>query len=314
MLKNAEDVNSPILALIEKFQALDYYTDGSKIADQATGSACYCPKLDIQIKKTIDSCASVFTAECIALSAAFDLALQNQNQNVLIFTDSLSCLQSLQSTKLEIKTNRYIYEIKKKYNSFMVNNSHNTRIRLFWVPSHIGINGNEKADSLAKSATSSPDLNITQIPFTDLHLDFKKSARASTKNTIVNEGLNKGKLYFKYFYNTSSKPWFSGNCTLKRDFIVTISRCRANHYSLADSLHRLKFVSSPKCRCYCANEDLNHVLWQCHLYNSAREKLVKNLRKVHSYPPLCIESFLAKPDTEACLYIFDFLNECNINV
>ena len=62
----------------------------------------------------MNSKASVYTAECVAIDDALDIAKQNPDCNFLIFSDSLSALQALKSNKISISTNQYIYSIKKK--------------------------------------------------------------------------------------------------------------------------------------------------------------------------------------------------------
>lgn len=182
------------------------YTDGSKMLNSDfVGEACVCPKLNVEIKKTIANNASVYTAESIAISNALDIALDNSDCNFLIFTDSLSILSSLKSTKFKIKTNPHILEIKKKYNQFHYNNE-NRYIQFFWTPSHIGIQGNETADTLAKEATKGQVSEPLTIPFTDYHETFKRSAKEQTNLNIKEQFLIKGKTYFETCYNESAKP------------------------------------------------------------------------------------------------------------
>ena len=45
-------------------------------------------------------------------------------------------------------------------------NSANTEIMFCWVPSHVGIRGNEKADSAAKSALNLPRAKVG-VPYSD---------------------------------------------------------------------------------------------------------------------------------------------------
>ena len=44
----------------------------------------------------------------------------------------------------------------------------NKDITFCWIPSHIGIRGNEKADSTAKSALDMPHVNVG-VPCTDIN-------------------------------------------------------------------------------------------------------------------------------------------------
>ena len=77
------------------------------------GFSCFCPPLHLEVAKSIDNRASIFTAECIALSNALDIIIQNPGLEFLVFSDSLSALQSLKAVNLKIKNNPFILEIKK---------------------------------------------------------------------------------------------------------------------------------------------------------------------------------------------------------
>ena len=152
----------------------------------------------------------------------------------------------------------------------------NNRINLYWIPSHIGIQGNEEADILAKTATNDNECSLAEVPYTDLYQCFKKQAKVNVHNQIIEQSLSKGTVFFELFFRKSKLPWFSDK-KLSRSQIVTINRGRANHYHLAASLNRIGIVESPVCKCGLANEDLNHVLWQCTIYEEQRKKLVEKL-------------------------------------
>ena len=126
------------------------------------------------------------------------LALQNRNQDIFIFSDSLSALQSLQSTNNNVNTNEYIFEIKKKYLDFI--NPYNTKLKLFWIPSHIGVKGNEAAESQAKSITTSINIDINVIPYTDLYHDCKINTFSQTTTFVKETGLIKDKIFFQSFF------------------------------------------------------------------------------------------------------------------
>ena len=262
-------------------------------------------------KKCIISQASVFTDELIAINDALDVALNNMNHN-FIFSDSLSALQRLQTQKINIKTNPYILQIKEKYNRFRQKNPNINNIEFYWIPSHRGIRGNEEADSLAKSAAiSNSNLDIYNLPFTDYYEMLKKRATIHSTQTIIYEGKEKRKTYFQLYYSNKKTPWFDFK-NFSRKFIVTINRMRANHYSLAASLHHVRIIDNPKCKCGQDIENLNHVIWNCNLYDSQRQELIKNLKKLKFQLPLNIESLIAEPHIKACQIIFKFLESCNL--
>ena len=107
--------------------------------------------------------ASIFSAEIKAIDLALDHIEQSRNSDFIIFSDSLSVLQSLHNRQTE---NPLLLEL--------------NRIVFCWLPSHVGIKGNEKADIAAKSALT---LNISdlKIPFTD----FKPSINTFVHNIVV---------------------------------------------------------------------------------------------------------------------------------
>ena len=314
--KTAKDLihpNSLIKSLITNNNVCSIFTDGSKITGNiTTGLSVICPELEHKISKSIDKEASIYTAECIALHEAMLIATRNKGHNFLIFSDSQSALQNLVSTEIKTSTNKYIYEIKKNYLEFLQNNNNNT-VKFIWIPAHVGIEGNEEADLLAKNATKNPFVNYRKIPYSDFFEKFKMTAYEETKNTIKKLSLSKGKNYFKNFYADKKVPWFSKKC-LRRDFIVTINRIRANHYNLAASLARVNIINDPKCQCQNASQDINHVLWQCELYATQREKFIIGLRKCKVQFPLCIDIFVQKPDIRVCKYIFKFLKDSQLNI
>lgn len=67
----------------------------------------------LEVKKSLDINASVYTAECAALDEAMNIALANKNSNFIIFSDSRSSLQSLNSLNLNVKTNEHTLNVKK---------------------------------------------------------------------------------------------------------------------------------------------------------------------------------------------------------
>ena len=90
--------------------------------------------------------ATIFTAEAKAIQLAFELIKISKDTYFTIFSDSLSCLQSIHNMNID---HPYILDI-------LCNYFHASRqgkiVNFFWISSHIGIHGNSKADRAAKSA------------------------------------------------------------------------------------------------------------------------------------------------------------------
>ena len=57
---------------------------------------------------------------------------------------------------------------------------------------------------------------------------------------------------------------------ISRELIVTINRCRSNHYNFAASLVRVEILNDPKCNSQTGVENLDQVMWHCPLYDLER--------------------------------------------
>ncbi|KAL7296976.1 hypothetical protein TKK_0009413 [Trichogramma kaykai] len=152
-----------------------------------------------------------------------------------------------------------------------------------------------------------------RVDFSDLEAEFLLEARRNTANKNISDGQVKGRKYFDLFYDNRSVPWFS-NVNLPRKIVAMVCRMRADHTSLAESLERKNIIRDPRCRCG-HEENLNHVLWGCSLYEEQRGTLLRDLerRGLLTRPP-CVESFIASPNLEACLAICRFFEKCAVRV
>ena len=135
--------------------------------------------------------------------------------NLLFFSDSLSSLQALDNLRLDNPT---IQKTLLKYDSVSVRNT----VVFCWLPSHVGIRGNDLADSAAKAALN---LNISpfKLPYTDFkgHINsFLTSSWQSSWDAAVTNKLH------------SVKPvlgeWLPSFRTVRREEVV-LARCRIGH-------------------------------------------------------------------------------------
>ena len=312
--KCQSNVNNLFDVMVSNENNTIIYTDGSKVSNAVSvGSACICNNPTKEIRNSLPPEASIYTAEIVAIYNAFDLALKNPKRNYKIVTDSLSTVTCLSKPCSSTITNPYILKIKSKYAEFLNITPNNSNIEIIWVPSHIGITGNETADALAKRSTLTLPNDNLLIPFTDFKHIYKHDMVSNSRICNENQGLSKGKHYFTYMHTPTNKPWFF-NAHLSRKVIVMINRARANHYNLKASLARVNIISDPTCECGADAQDLNHILWQCSQYESQRLILIQNLIKIKLYPPYDVNAFLALCDNKVVKHICIFIEKCNLSI
>ena len=143
---------------------IEFYTDGTK-SESCVGCSMIGPSVR-QVKR-INPAATILTAELFGLLMAVDYILKKKLRLCVVYTESLISLRAL--TSLELSKNPLVTELQKKIIFAFKNN---IRIALCWVPSQVGILGNEEADDSASSAREK-EVEIHNVP----HRDYKISLR-----------------------------------------------------------------------------------------------------------------------------------------
>ncbi|XP_035211344.1 uncharacterized protein LOC118185576 [Stegodyphus dumicola] len=128
------------------------YTDGSKM-DNAVGSAytVFHNGTEVQTWKChMSPHNSVFQAEALALLKAIEWAQTTTAEDFTIYTDSLSVLYAINDPR---HTSPLVSQIQET----LRNTSPVQKIEISWVKAHVGAQGNERADTLAKEAAQDRD-------------------------------------------------------------------------------------------------------------------------------------------------------------
>ncbi|CAH2084373.1 unnamed protein product [Euphydryas editha] len=123
------------------------FTDGSKIEGKV-GAALSVWRGAAEtktLKLVLPSYCTVYQAELLAICRAARMAAENLVGSVGIYSDSLSALQTLQNPKalhpLAVEARGFLRDALLQ----------NKRVSLFWIKAHAGLEGNERADYLAKA-------------------------------------------------------------------------------------------------------------------------------------------------------------------
>ncbi|GBL95333.1 hypothetical protein AVEN_154751-1 [Araneus ventricosus] len=122
---------------------LPIYTDGSKSTTDA-GCAFVCQN-DI-VSCRLHPFSSIFTSELTAIYMALEYLSNKQPIKAIIYSDSFSVLQALIGDN---NSHKLVQEIKNLCSNLY---RRGFKVLFSWIPAHVGIRGNEQADTAAKSA------------------------------------------------------------------------------------------------------------------------------------------------------------------
>ncbi|GBN39539.1 hypothetical protein AVEN_209784-1 [Araneus ventricosus] len=121
------------------------FTDGSKCSSSTFACVFIKSTLSFQLHK---SC-SIFTAEITAILHALSEISSGPPDNYIIYSDSLSALESM--TSLNRFSHPLTLNILELHDRLIAKGF---TILFCWIPSRVGVSGNELADNLARSATN----------------------------------------------------------------------------------------------------------------------------------------------------------------
>ncbi|XP_063590519.1 uncharacterized protein LOC134767451 [Penaeus indicus] len=225
---------------------------------------------DKVFKTRIRDGSSTLQAELYAIKAALTHALLLQESHVYILTDSLAALQVLQkesvSDNIALTTAIHfkITQLKDQEKS----------VSFMWIPSHVGIKGNEAADKAAKDSLQQHHLKLIKPSLSNI----KSRARETTKE------ISKIQHQVWVQAGSPSATWYS----IATDYIpITIPKSMSRRDAVI--IHRLRLgyrcnweiqFRVPKACSHChdiVEEPLIHYILECPVLNSIRSRHLQDI-------------------------------------
>jgi ribonuclease HI len=252
------------------FNCTQIYTDGSKNPDNGyTGAAIYIPYFKHSVVKRLSNNVSVFTTEMVAILMAMQWVEEIQPISVVVCSDSYSALNSLKSGSSASRQD-ILYEI--LLNIYRINQM-GVSVEFVWIPAHVGIEGNEEVDKLAKTALKKEGVEI-DIPL------CKSEIKSIVKAAIIRlwqEDWNK-ESKGRHLFNIQSKVGKERRTYGNRKEDTVITRLRIGHSKLNCSMFIIG-KSDSECCSHCGRtETVEHVLLYCEAYRRERNQLVGKLK------------------------------------
>ena len=189
--------------------------------------------------------------------------------NFVIFSDSKSVLEAIFSQEsknaLVSDTLQSIYKLNRK----------GKLIEFCWVPSHVGIPGNEEADTKAKAALGNDIIIHYQVPFTDKFPQIKDYVNLCWQQ-FWNDNNNQ-----KLYEIMPVVRDFNVNCLTRKEQVV-IHRIRIGHTRLTHSFRMEGRPSAPMCD-FCNQElTVKHFMLYCRRFSLVRSRFytVNSMREL----------------------------------
>ena len=241
------------------------WTDGSATNGTLNGGSGVVIYDEGNLCASFSEAAGTFTSSYAAEMKAIDIALSwlcaqdSPTMSALVCTDSQSAVQALSSGPP-----RPASALDSRIWSALTRLSSAGHIITFqWVPGHVGLEGNERADLAAKQATLS-DQSTVAIPFKAAKTLIKRSFTSSFISSIPPHRITG---------RPRPPPHRDKEENLSRRERVILAQLRAGAHCpiLGSFLHRIGKLDSPKCLdCDEPEDSLQHALLECPRWNRLR--------------------------------------------
>ena len=218
--------NAAIIAInnAEQPGSTVYYTDGTVDPDtETTGAAVYSNNFTGSWRTT--NTASTMQTELIAIKQALLHSITNEVGPVTIHTDCKSAVQALQSIK--IKENKSL--IMDIQSLLYQHKNVNRQVTINWIPSHIGILGNDKADELAKSTKYINNVQIKIQPTTSQIKSMMAPAIKTNMNDEIKHHANQGSPSANWYIQATELIPHAITKNTPRELAVVIHRLRLGY-------------------------------------------------------------------------------------
>ncbi|GBN39198.1 hypothetical protein AVEN_62235-1 [Araneus ventricosus] len=177
-----------------------------------------------------DNC-SVFPSELLAIREALNFALHFENSDIYVLTDSKSSIQYLKNWP----------EIREKTGQEVVSKtatlSQKSRVCFQWIPSHIGVFGNEEADMLAKEGSALPSATSNELFMSEIYSIHKAIANSAWRNPPTHD------------WYAGNRPGLSLQSVGTRSAQTALARLRSGHIKSLKFIDKEKTFSSCPCSC-----------------------------------------------------------------
>lgn len=233
-----------------------WYTDAAK-NDEWSSISWYNKELGISEGRKLNR-TNITKAELLAIEeCAKDIDIKRINdKDIVIASDSVTALRALDSISIGSKSVKSCMESLNKIGT-------NNRLQLIWSPAHSNIEGNIKADKMAKETLNKRSTDITIkdcVTNIDSIITLRTEKKVKHNWITVQDKMTHSKRYIQGFENKKAKEFMK----FKKKETRVLTGVLTGHGLTKSYLKRIGKTEDEKCR-FCKNgkEDMKHWLGNC---------------------------------------------------
>lgn len=280
------------------------FTDGSK-GKEGVGCAFYVPGSQKQKLFKLPKEASIYTAELTAIRQAMYYCLKEHRSSFIIFTDSKSSVDCLQSLRIQPKTSYLIQDI---LTSACELESANKSVKIAWIKGHSDIHSNEYVDELAKKAREEGiPIDNFKVPYTDFTALLKGYCHEQWQKYFSE---TPACTYYKNMLpRINRKPWFYRETN--KNLVRIISRIRTNHALYLKHMYVMKLSNTEECICG-EIADLQHLFLDCPILDS--DTLISEIIQLGIQLPFNLPYLISQQRLDIYRLLYKFVIDKNLKL
>lgn len=273
------------------------YTDASKLDDGNCGIGIYDSDSKRKISSKLSNNVNIMSAELTAIQIACSYINHYHYKKTVILTDSLASCKYLKKHLTSEQYNEITHQI-------CFNNDNTSEVWIQWIPSHVGLQGNEIADALANEAHDQNQTVSNKILLEDGVVQFKNQKYADFDHWYQITSIEKGHKYYEYQNKITTKPWFY-NLKINGPNLRTMNRLLCGHDYSGYWLGVMKIKDSSLCDVCAVDNTASHIILECTKFLVIRTKY-----KFDRFNTL--RSLIGQRSLETLNSIIKFLHEIDI--
>lgn len=291
-------VHEAFIDIIIKYGSYEFmYTDGSKERERV--GCAFSHGTTFSTYRLNDN-VSICTAELFAIFKCLQYIEMRMIKDVIICCDSQAAIMAIQSDGKETYMTSGIRELYDKLTR------RDFDIILLWIPSHMGIPGNEYVDQKAKQALQMGEITEVKVCPNEYYPLVKKAI-----NRKFTEGWEKHNLITWTSLNQIKErceKWDTSYRDNRRDEVV-LARLRIGHTRLTHS-YLFDKMDKPICDTCLAPITISHIIVNCQKYSRQRA-LIRNMC-IRYKVQFSLKSLLGNINFELGSAVLQFLKDTDL--